>query len=310
MGDLLDLRLARDARPAGAAQRLERGARRRELVRVLQGAYALPEDWEEASARTRHAAMISVLRGRSASEPVFVAESAAILHELPLIGYMPEDVRVAVPRGKGHDAYGVRRRHRVHDPRDLVTLPSGARATSRVRTAVDLAATRSSLGGLIAMAALLGDGVREDEIEECLARAGAMRGIRAARWAFAHAPRGSESPLETLVMVRCADLGFAEPEQQRLVRGVDGIEYRVDFAWRDGAILGEADGKLKYAGGRDRPTPADVLWAEKRREDALRARCAAFVRVGWEDAWDGIGLNVRLISARVPRVRMPRPLTW
>jgi very-short-patch-repair endonuclease len=52
---------------------------------------------------------------------------------------------------------------------------------------------------------------------------------------------------------------------------------RVDFLF-DGCVIGEADGRGKYTGPQD-------LWAEKRREDALRALGFEVVRWGWDDMW-------------------------
>ncbi len=141
-----------------------------------------------------------------------------------------------------------------------------------------------------------------------------MAGVRRARIAVERSVELAESVLEVLVFVRCEDLGFAVPELQRPVVGVDGGSYRVDYAWRDGRILGEADGRSKYFGA-DRPSgraAEEVLWAEKRREDALRAVCDRFIRVSWDDAWAGHPLARRLVAVGVPRVatRGPAMLTF
>src|SRR5690606_31011906 len=103
------------------------------------------------------------------------------------------------------------------------------------------------------------------------ARAGRFPGVRRARTALTRSVAGSGSVLETLAVVRCQDYGFEPPEQQRPVVGVDGVEYRVDLAWRDGRILAEGDARDKDSapeGLRGR-SPSETLWAERRREDAL-----------------------------------------
>ena len=51
---------------------------------------------------------------------------------------------------------------------------------------------------------------------------------------------------------------------------------RVEFLWCAQRTVGEADGRLKYA-------TRDDLWAEKRREDALRDAGFEVVRFGWAD---------------------------
>ncbi|MBO9578004.1 MAG: hypothetical protein J7480_04460 [Microbacteriaceae bacterium] len=232
-----------------------------------------------------------------------------MLHGIPILGQWPGTVRTTVPRGGGWSSGVVERTHRRLAPEDIVELDHGVRATSVERTLVDLGATRSALSAIVAISHARRGGTSLESIEAALVRAGRMVGVGKARIAVQGSVAGSDSPLETLVVVRCRDLGFAAPEQQRAVRGVDGGMYWVDFAWRDGAILGEADGKLKYRAVEGRPTPAEVLWSEKRREDAIRQRCGAFLRVGWDDAWHGAGLELRLLEAGVPRVRLPRPLT-
>ncbi len=313
MSDPIDLALARELRATtGTTRPLERAARRRELIRVQPGAYLPREAWERARDEERHRFVVAAVRARAATEPVFSHESAAALHGIPIVGDWPRTAIVTVPPTRASTSAAVTRVRRVLSEADVMTLADGSRVTSPERTVIDIAAQRrGGLAAVVAISAIRNGGVALDQIEDVMARAGRMSGIRAARAAVAASTAGSESPLETLVLVRCRDLGFAEPEQQRVVRGADGLPYRVDFAWRDGAILGEADGKLKYRGEPGRPTPREVLWAEKRREDALRARGARLVRLAWEDAWDGVGLAARLVEAGVPRVRMPRRvLTW
>jgi hypothetical protein len=61
-----------------------------------------------------------------------------------------------------------------------------------------------------------------------------------------------------------------------------------DFAWP--GVVGECDGRLKYA---DR----DVLWAEKRREDRIRALGLRVIRWGWDDAWARPGWLCRRIGS-------------
>ncbi len=73
--------------------------------------------------------------------------------------------------------------------------------------------------------------------------------------------------------------GIRPPRRQVPFHDEDGFIGRVDFWWQDAHVVGEFDGKVKY--GRNNPSqrsPEDVLWAEKRREDRLRATGASVVR--------------------------------
>jgi len=307
MGDVIDLALARELRSTrGSTKPLERAAARRELTRIRPGAYVDATEWRMADDAERHRTAVYAARAAARSEPTFSHESAAALHRIPTVGEWPLRPVVTLPRGRGCSTRVVERVHRDLDPEDIVEFDDGIRATSAARTAIDLAARRSPLSAVIAMSHVRNAGVGDAELDAAFDRAGRMAGIRSARIVRSESSALSESPLETLVMVRCRDLGFAEPEQQRVVRGADGVPYRVDFAWRDGRILGEADGRLKYRSVEGAPTPQQVLWAEKRREDALRIRCDRFVRIAWEDAWHGAGLEALLVEAGVPRVGMPR----
>jgi len=242
------------------------------------------------------------VRATLASEPVFSHESAAALLGLPLIGDWPEVPTVSVPDGGSTSSGNLRRVRRRLPEGHAVALDDGIRVTSLVRTAVDLAATRSLLSGIVVISALRWTGVERAEIEAVIESCGRMAGIRRARLALARSTAGSESPLETLVVVRCQDLGFQEPEQQVAVT-VDGHAYRCDFAWCDGAVVGEADGRVKYAAEH---SGEEALWREKRREDAIRSVRRAFVRIGWDDAWRGDGLALLLDRAGVPRSRRGR----
>jgi very-short-patch-repair endonuclease len=59
----------------------------------------------------------------------------------------------------------------------------------------------------------------------------------------------------------------------------------VDFFWEEQATVGEFDGRLKYTGQPN----ADVLYAEKRREDRLRALGLEVVRFGYHEVRGGRG---------------------
>ncbi len=67
------------------------------------------------------------------------------------------------------------------------------------------------------------------------------------------------------------------PICQVSIQGRDGrFLGRVDFLWEAVRLVGEADGRLKYA-------DADAVYAEKRREDEIRAEGYGFIRWGKAD---------------------------
>ena len=63
-----------------------------------------------------------------------------------------------------------------------------------------------------------------------------------------------------------------------------GFVARTDFAWEEQRVIGEFDGRVKY-GRLLRPgqDPGDIVFEEKRREDAIRDLGWGVVRWTWAD---------------------------
>ena len=108
----------------------------------------------------------------------------------------------------------------------------------------------------------------------------------------------ADSVGESLSRARIHELGFAEPELQVAVETA-GHRYVVDFFWPEANIIGEFDGRAKYS--RDDFTagspPEEVVWREKKREDALRRLLERVWSAGpgrrrwtespWAECWQG-----------------------
>lgn len=304
---MADLTLTSELRArTGSSRALERAALQAVLTRIRRGAYVDADEWNALSPGDRHLARIEAARRAARKEPLFSHESAAVLHGIPTIHQPPARVHTTVTNARATSNRAVIRTCQDVPHDDIEIRDDGLRVTTPARTAIDLAAGGSALGGRFAV-----DHVRRhcdvslDELRETLSAAGRIRGVRLARLAIDRSSGLCDSPLETLVLVRCADLGFARPEQQVEMRGIDGRSYRVDFAWSGERVLLEADGRTKYGAlaAATGATPEDVVWAEKRREDALRPMCDALVRVTWTDAWHGRELERRLSAAGAPRTR-------
>jgi hypothetical protein len=79
---------------------------------------------------------------------------------------------------------------------------------------------------------------------------------------------------------------------------------RADFGWEDDRVVGEFDGHVKYRRllrpGQD---PGDVVFEEKRREDAFRDAGWGVVRWTWADLMPGtvVGDRVRRALTRARR---------
>jgi hypothetical protein len=290
-----------DAQAAGRdGEHLRRATRAGALVRVRHGAYVPAETWAAADAAERHRIRV-LAAARRLHAPVFGHESAAAVWRLPLLGDWPRDVHVLVALARGTPSSPGVRRHRVADP-VATRCVDGLAVTTVARTVVDLARTGSFARGLVlADAALRRHGVRHDDLAREVAAAGTGRGVRAARRVVAEADAAAESPGESLSRARMIELGLPLPVLQREVRDHRGLVGRVDFLWEGLGVVGEFDGRLKYrAGGVDDRTAAeDRVWAEKRREDRLRAAGLRVVRWTWRDALHPARLAGVLASAGI-----------
>jgi hypothetical protein len=161
--------------------------------------------------------------------------------------------------------------------------------TSAARTVVDVARTVPfEHAVVIADQALACGDVDIEELRVALARAQGWSGAPAARRVIEFADGGSASVGESRsrVAIRRADL--PAPVLQWKVRNRAGDHVgTVDFGWQPQRTVGEFDGLVKY-GRLLKPgqSAADVVVAEKIREDALRAENLTVVRWLWRDLDD------------------------
>jgi hypothetical protein len=123
-----------------------------------------------------------------------------------------------------------------------------------------------------------------DHLHLALARRG-RSGRAAAGRVVAFADGGAHSPGESRSRVALWRAGLPRPVLQHAVLGPDRRTLGfADFGWPELGTVGEFDGRVKYgrlvAAGE---VPADVLHAEKLREDAMRATGLGVVRWGWAD---------------------------
>lgn len=87
-----------------------------------------------------------------------------------------------------------------------------------------------------------------------------------------------ESVGESRLGVHLDVAGIEADPQVEIRDGRGAFVARVDFLVRGRRVVIEFDGKVKYADG-----DPEVVWAEKRREDALRALGYTVVRITWGD---------------------------
>ncbi|TFC02686.1 hypothetical protein E3O42_07995 [Cryobacterium adonitolivorans] len=143
-----------------------------------------------------------------------------------------------------------------------------------------------------------------DEVLDRVRQLGTARGTRRARQSVGFSDARSGSVGESLSRTGIFLAGMPMPDLQVVYPAPFG-EDRVDFRWKRRfqakrmPLLGEFDGELKYTRGEfmGGHTIDKVVWAEKRREDRLRAPGRAMVRWLWADALRPERLRAVLLNA-------------
>lgn len=265
--------LAAGLTPAAIRHRLEAGQWRRARRGIYVVDPAAANDAEAAHRDSVAAALIAFGPGAVASH-----ESAAILHGIDL-AHAAGAVHLTRPptsRNGRHEKPGVVERAAAL-PRHHLDVVRGIAATSVARTVVDLARHLPLETALVSIDSALRRGVATDS---------ALSSVRddCATWPGAHAAgialrvgdARSESALESLSRGVMIVGGIPLPELQCVISDDDGVIGRVDYLWPSQKLIGEADGRAKYE------NPA-ALWAEKLREDRLRAAGFRVIRWNWVD---------------------------
>jgi predicted transcriptional regulator of viral defense system len=282
--------------PGAVRTAVARGA----LHRVRRGVYVAGEVWHTLDDRARHIVLAAAVVAQT-HRPLLAGRSAAAVWNIPVLGPWPSEVTLLSPyQGGGKSEPGVRRTSR--GARGAPTMQHlGMPVTSLARTVVDLTAAEGFVAGVAAADHALRSGCPRAELRDAAARRTSTHARQVISQVIEFADALSESVGESVARAHIFALGFEVPELQ--VEIVDGRGIiRLDFLWPDVGVGGEFDGKIKYAKEEySRGDPVEVLWREKQREDRLRARLRAIVRIIWSDYSDLPGLARKLSDAGVPR---------
>lgn len=247
--------------------------RPRELVRIGPDAYVDVEELSSLSRTRRLALQVAAARLRSDVDFVAVGATAALIHDLPLLGPTPIRLQLAERREARPVHHG---QSRTIDDDDVVTV-HGVPLSSLARTAVDVARRRPFAAGVVSADAVLARGVPRVRLQEVLERSKRWPGLAIATRVVEFADGRSESPLESLGRVRFFEHGLPPPELQVVLSGLGGEPARVDQYWGQYRTVAEADGAAKYV---DRV----ALFEEKQREDRMRDAGFEVVRYTWDEA--------------------------
>lgn len=290
--ELPAVQLRRDLLAAGfAPDEVRRHRRRGELAVVRRGAYVAGGDPRLAGKITAHLLLVEAAARQLGGDAVMSHVSAAALLGLPCWDLPLHKVHVTRNRRSGARTRSDLVVHAASLADDEIVERDGIRLTGPARTVVDLARTAGFDAGVaLADAALRRAPARPPltspaELAGQLDRGWRRPGLPAARRVVAFADGLSESVGESRSRIAIARAGLPEPVLQWEARASDGsLLGRTDFAWPARRTVGEFDGKVKY-GRLLRPgeEPGDAVFAEKLREDAMRAEGLTVVRWVWKD---------------------------
>jgi hypothetical protein len=261
------------------------------ITPVRRGAYRTRSAEEPDGPEARHELLVRATLPQLGPGWVVSHESAAVLLGLPVWNRPLDRVHVSRDgRGGGRVTRGVHRHVTPLRSAEITTV-GGIRLTDAGRTVVDIACGAPFEEAVVVADAALAPRERRrppltdpGRLAAALDRCG-RNGRTGARRVLAFADGGARSPGESRSRVAMWRAGLPPPVLQYEVVGPDGRSLGfADFGWPERRTLGEFDGRVKYgrlvAAGQ---VPADVLYAEKVREDAMRATDLGMVRWGWPD---------------------------
>jgi hypothetical protein len=299
-----EMLLRREAVATGwSDDELGRLVRAGELARLRRGAYVdsvLPAE-PAAVHRLLIRATIAGLR-----RPAVVShQSAAVLHGLPLWDVPLDRVHVTRRPRAWNDSSAVLCCHVARLRDDEVVLMDGMEVTDPIRTALDLARSLPHEAAVVTLDAGLRLGVLSHEVlRGRLFDIAGTPGSRSAARAVSAADGRSGSVGESRSRVILHRWKLPPSALQFEIRSEAGILLgRSDFAWEDRRLVGEFDGRIKY-GRLLRPgqDAGDAVFAEKRREDAIREEDWGVVRWTWSDLQRPDRLAARVRRARDRRM--------
>jgi hypothetical protein len=257
-------------------------------TRIRKGAYLFTNSWQELGPEERHRRVARAVL-HSHGDRVVLSKVSALLMHTGVDCWGIDLGRVHVTRRDGRA--GSVERDVVHhegpiSDDDIVEI-DGLLVTSEQRCTVETIAFASLEAGLVVADSVLHAGrVEHDQLWEQLAQMHRWRGSRTADVVLRMADGRSESVGESRSRYAFWSQGLPRPELQVRIHDSQGILLGiVDLGWLPQRTLYEFDGKVKYERlVKPGQEPSDVLFAEKRREDAIReATGFSIVRATWAD---------------------------
>lgn len=263
------------------------------LVPVRRGVYRSPDgepraaDLESLSDKElAHLQLIDATMPGLRSGACLSHVSAAVTHGLPV----PEKLLGAVHVTRGGQGGKVRPNlhlHRSEVPAEHIVDDKHGPVTSLAWTVMDLARSLPPIHAVALIDKALAKGLDRAEVLDLLGEHRASGNVRA-REVVRFGDAASESVGESHSRWLMHELGLPMPRLQvRILTEDGGYVARPDFLWDDCRVVGEFDGRIKY-GRLLKPgqSIAEVILAEKQREEAIRRQGYWVIRWVWSDLDD------------------------
>nr|WP_020573301.1 type IV toxin-antitoxin system AbiEi family antitoxin domain-containing protein [Actinopolymorpha alba] len=289
--------------------------RRRAWTRVRHGVYAETDLWQNLDPEAQHLAKVRGVLLRCGADLVVSHLSAVILHGWPTWNVNLDNVWVTRKSLSQRSRAEAGVHHLIAElPAEDVIWIAGVPVTSPERTMVDFARMTGYESAVVSCDAALRSGANPQVVRQIFDRQAQWPGARGAIRALAFADARAESVGESRTRVLCYQEGLPTPRLQADLLG-KGNRYlgRGDFLFEKEQTLVEFDGKMKYAAatldssGVADEDPAELLFKEKRREDAIREEAGLeVVRLVWSDLATPARTAAR-IRAGFARAALRRP---
>lgn len=272
-------------------------------TRVRNGAYCFTRTWQTLGPDDRHRRLArAVLHAHG--DAVVLSKVSGLLMRPGCESWGIDLKRAHVTRRNGRSGsieHDVVHHEGAVDDADIEVI-DGLLVMNEARCVVETIATAGVESGLVvADSALRSARVGHEDLAEVHARTRRWRGSRTTDLVLRLADGRADSVGESRARFLYWSQGLPRPEVQFHVFDSSGrLVGTTDLAWPRHGLLFEFDGKVKY-GRLLKPgqEPGDVVFEEKKREDALR-RVTGFAmeRATWQD------LSRPVQTARRTRQRM------
>lgn len=281
--------LRREALGFGVDDRtLHAGVKSRALIRIRQGAYCHASVWRTLSETDRHLARALASYDLTVGSVCLSHISALAAYQCPL-WKVDLDGAHLTRRDDGRSRFeaGVTHHRGSSLLADDLTSFAGRSITTPARSTIDAMTLVPLASAVIAGDWMLRHALTTHaELWRIKERLNQCPNTRRLETIVRFLNGRSQSPGESLCRFLFWWMHLPCPELQWEITDSRGeVIAVVDFAWPDYGVYGEFDGKIKY-GRLLRPgqSPGDAVFAEKKREDAVRRHTdGTMVRWTWSE---------------------------